>query len=400
MALPVSTVRSQGSPPNWKAAGWLGAALALVLALVAVDMAIADPRLSGIIANKDFANYWIASRLVLSGEYLDLFGPQPDYFAHMQAAFGADYPWHNWSYPPHYLFFVLPLGPFGYGTALVLFLAATGAAFLLAARAFIGGLRGPVLLFLAAFILLNVLSAQNGFLTGALLLGALALRYDRPVAAGILAGCLTIKPQLGVILPILFLIEGRWTTIAMAALTTGVLVAASAVVFGVEAWQGYIGEVLPYQRGVMYDGVGIFVSMMPSLFGSLRRLGFDGDTALAVHLVFALPVLALACRAMARAGDPHLRACVAIVATFLVTPYSLVYDLGPVATVAAFARISLPGADGTTGLLLVLLSLSPALALMLGLLSVPLAPLLLAAALLLLIQADLGGPRPATSAAS
>ena len=45
----------------------------------------------------------------MSGEYLDLFW-QDRYFPILQQLFGADSQIRNWGYPPHYLFFVWPLG--------------------------------------------------------------------------------------------------------------------------------------------------------------------------------------------------------------------------------------------------------------------------------------------------
>ena len=54
-------------------------------------------------------------------------------------------------------------------------------------------------------------------------MGALALRRTRPVTAGILLGCLTFKPQLGILFPFLLLFERNWTMIASAALTAAAL---------------------------------------------------------------------------------------------------------------------------------------------------------------------------------
>ena len=94
-------------------------------------------------ANKDFANYWAAGQLIRSGEALDLFGPHEGYFRHLKGFFGQDYPWHDWSYPPHFLLALWPLGYVSYEWGALLFLAATLALFLLALRRF----AGPAFLF-------------------------------------------------------------------------------------------------------------------------------------------------------------------------------------------------------------------------------------------------------------
>lgn len=111
------------------------------LAVMLVFTTILDLMADGIspgFANKDFANYWTAGKLVLSDRTMDLFGPQSIYFANLTAAFGLDYQWHNWSYPPHYLLLIWPLGLLGYKAAMMLFLGVTGPLCLGAA-----GFRGP-----------------------------------------------------------------------------------------------------------------------------------------------------------------------------------------------------------------------------------------------------------------
>lgn len=279
-------------------------------------------------ANKDFANYWTAGKLILSGETADLFGPHENYFRHLTAVFGEDYQWHNWSYPPHHLLLLWPLGYFGYETSLVLFLAATGFLYALALRRFSGEAWFMVLIASAPLITYNIWTAQNGFLSAGLALGALALRDSRPVIAGVLLGFLTFKPQLGFLFPFLLLAERRWSVIASAALTTVTLVALSALIFGVEAWSGYISEVLPYQTLVMRELGGAFLVMLPSIYGSMRSWGFSADPALTAHLVLAVPAAILAISSFWLVAEMRWRSIILLIATFIITPYALTYDFG------------------------------------------------------------------------
>ena len=293
------------------------------------------------LADKDFANYWTAGKLILAGETGDLFGPQPDYFRHLTAAFGPDYPWHNWSYPPHYLLAVWPLGFFGYELAMMLWLVATGALFVWALRRFAGKGDAWVVLLFAAMPLIahNIWTAQNGFLSAGLALGALALRAERPILAGILLGCLTIKPQLGVLFPFLMLAERRWTVIASASVTTLALVAFSAAVFGLDAWRGYLSEVIPYQQMVMRHLEGTFLWMLPSLYGALRLWGISADSALSAHLVIAVPVFLISIASFWLVADAMWRSIMLLLGTFLITPYALTYDLGMVSAAAGMMMI-------------------------------------------------------------
>lgn len=343
-------------------------------------------------ADKDFANYWIAARLVLDGRVLDLFADHATYSRHLTDAFGADYPWRNWSYPPHYLLAIWPLGFFGYVPALVGFLAVTFVAYLVALRAFLGRpVAGSAVaaLILAPAVLDNVQNAQNGFLTAALMLGGLGLRMRRPVLAGVLIGCLTIKPQLGLLIPLLLLFERQWVVIASAAVTTGVLVGLSATLYGWEAWHGYLTQTLPYQSQVMTTFTGGFLGMMPTVFGALRALEVAPHTALAIHAGVALPALVAAGRVVWRCPDAGMRAAVTIMATLVVVPYWLSYDFAMAAAALLLCHLATdtaaPAAARRRALLFVP-AFVPLLAIPLWMAGLPLAPVLVLLGFWLVLQ--------------
>lgn len=341
-----------------------------------------DPSL----VDTDFSNYWIAARLVASGEWTDLFGPQPDYFRHMADAFGADVRWRNWSYPPHTLLLLWPLAGLGYVPAMAAFLAATGVVYAWAAWRFAGEARLLLVAATLPFAAFMVWSAQNGFLTAGLALGGLALRGSRPVVAGILIGLLTIKPQLGLLFPILLLAERRYLTIAAAAATTMVLVLVSIAILGRESWAGYFAHVAPYQVEVMRTFEGAFLSMMPTLYGSLRILGLAADPALVLHLALGLPAAGAAVAAFFILPDARWRAIILVLATPLVTPYAFAYDLGMTAAGVGLMA-SLCAAEAGSGRrdrwLLAAAMLVPLATYPLGALGWPVAPAVLAAVFVL-----------------
>lgn len=330
--------------------------------------------------NKDFANYWIAARLVLDGSVQDLFADHATYFRHMQAAFGQDYPWHNWSYPPHYLLLIWPLGLISYLPAMGLFLASTLCLYLLALHAFLracapaASVSRLAAIAVLPFLLSNLEHAQNGYLTGSLFLAGLAFRREHPWGAGLCFALLTIKPQLGLILPFLLLAERNYRCILSTLLWTTALIALSALIFGPATWQGYLTETLSYQSTVMTQGTGYFLGMMPSVFGSLRGLGTGSSTALTVHLLLAVPVFAATLFALWRGSDPGQRAILTLTATFLVTPYWLVYDFGPVAGGLALFILSRPARESSVAAVACLIPLMSVPLIAAGL---PLAPLML-----------------------
>ena len=327
-------------------------------------------------ADKDFANYWTAGKLILAGRTADLFGPHSVYFAHLTEVFGPDYPWHNWSYPPHYLLFLWPLGLVGYKVAMMLFLGVTGAFFVWAARAFGGRDNSLVWIAIIPFVAHNLWVAQNGFLFAGCALAALALRDSRPLLAGVFLGLLTIKPQLGVFFPFLLLAERRWLVIASAAATTFFLVGLSAAIFGVDAWRGYLAEVIPYQAFVMRELQGTFLAMLTSIYGMLRNWGFSADIALPLHAVVAIPVAVITIVAFFLGRSDRDRSVLLLVATFVVTPYALTYDLGLLAGALAVLATTRIAQSNRAGLLIALAMLLPVIMMPLGEAHVTIAPVL------------------------
>lgn len=364
---------------RYRAVVTIAVTLAVMLAFSMLLALLSDDIPSGF-ANKDFANYWIAGKLVLDGRVLDLFGSQEKYFSHLMQVFGDDYQWHNWSYPPHYLLLIWPLGFFGYKTGMSIFLVGTGLFYAWSLRAFAGRALPMVLVASGPFIVCNIWAAQNGFLTAALALGALALRARRPIIAGIMLGLLTVKPQLGILFPFLLLVEKRWLVIFSAVLTAAFLILVSAAVFGIDAWRGYFREIIPYQTLVMRNLDGAFLIMLPSLFGSFRCFGFDADAAVIAHAFLAVPAFAITVAAFFMTPVARWRAVLLLLGTFLVTPYALTYDLGMMS--AALGPMTAPNDLGrkenvSTELLFTTAMLLPLWMIPLGMIRLPLAPVVL-----------------------
>src|SRR5690349_3156148 len=69
----------------------------------------------------DFSNYWQAARLTLEGTQQILFEPA-QYEAYLLAEFGQGVQLLAWSYPPHFLLFIWPLGYLPFAAALAIFL--------------------------------------------------------------------------------------------------------------------------------------------------------------------------------------------------------------------------------------------------------------------------------------
>lgn len=381
-----------GSAGGVNAFAWALAAVSLGFGLLVLGprlsqllVALVHPGLGVDLANSDFINYWMAGQLVLGGQTALLFDP-PAYNAHLQSLFGAGYPPHAWSYPPHAVLLFLPLGMLPFKLAAGVFLGLTGALHVWAVHSFMHchAKGAPVALVLAAhvaFVLVNLVSLQNGFLTAGLLLGAFALADRRPVLAGLLLALLSFKPQLGILVPFALLFARQWRVILSASGFSIGLVLLSVLAFGGESWRAYLTVSVPFQQEVMTQWTGGMLLMMPTVLSALRMLGFDPQIASSAQMLFALVMLPIALLVLWRARSPLQALFALALGTFLVLPYSFNYDMGALVSASALL-LALPHRRAMSEkLLLAALCMAPVLVILTGLAAVPLTPLLLLAGL-------------------
>lgn len=358
----------------------------------------------GTVINRDFSNYWMAGQLLRVGEQQDLFN-QSVYFARAQATFGTDYEIHNWGYPPHFLLLLWPLGWVGYKAGMLLFLGITLALFTAGVaafrRRFAPDAEQPILLLaLVGYVLMQVLTTQNGFLTSAALLFGLAWMRDRPLLAGLAFAFLTVKPQLGMLIPLLLFLDRNWRVIAAAALFTALLIGISAVCFGLISWQAYLTETITYQRSVMTDWYGLFLRMMPTVFGSMRTLDFTPHAAALTQWPASLGAGALIIWTLIKIRDSLQRAFVILCGTFVVSPYAFNYDMGAVTVAAALIVGSRAQLGRYAQLAVAVVAALAGIVTHLGRAGIPISPLLLGAALLAIAVQPTGANTAAASGAA
>jgi len=328
----------------------------------------------------DFVNLWSAARLVLSGDFQSIY--PPDAFMAFQRTFlDADIGLRQWAYPPHSLLFVWPFGLLAYLPALLVWSLFGLAMLALGARRFGFGWAETVVLLAspASFACLHY--GQTGNAAAGLLLVALSARAGRDLPAIASAAILTVKPQVGFLLPLVWIGQRRWGLIAATALAAMGLLAFSIAVFGVAAWHDYLTLSAPTLSELERHGSGPFMVMIPSLFMALRLGGMDGDVALLVHALFALVIFALLIRRFVQATDQWRRVALVLVATSLMTPYMHMYDLSILAVAGLLLARGQQQRTGNrfysvAGLVLVAW-LAPYLVYVLGLQGMPIMPLLL-----------------------
>lgn len=288
----------------------------------------------GQIFGRDFAVFWTASLLAWQGDFLTIF--ESDVFrAAMAEVFAQDLAFMPFPYPPHALFVFLPLAWLPYRWSFALWVALGLGFYLLAASTDTRQRRAVLLLLLAPATLLTIILGQNGFLTAVLLVGGMRLIPRHPLAAGVLIGFLTIKPQLGLLLPFALVAGGHWRTFISASLTALALLGASWIAHGPEAWLTYIGQSAAVQARFLEQGQGMFMYMIPSAFMAARLLGLGVIAGYALQATSFIAALCAVIWAFRRKGSGELKMSVLLTATFLASPYVFNYDM-TIVTVAVF----------------------------------------------------------------
>jgi hypothetical protein len=274
----------------------------------------------------DFSNVYAAGSLTWQGRPAEAYQPALQH-AEEQAVFsGREVPFYGWLYPPFFFSVAFLVASLPYAWGLAIWLAASLAAYLAAMRAILP--RPETLLIAAAFpaVFINIGHGQNGFLTAALLGGALHWLDRRPWLAGVLIGLLSYKPQFGVLIPVALLAGGRWSTIGAAVATIAALLAVSFVTLGGGVWHAFADSMTFTQTVVLEQG-GIGWEKIQSVFSAMRMWGAGGHLAYAMQIALALMLAASLAWLWQSNAEFELKASALATASLLATPYVLDYDL-------------------------------------------------------------------------
>jgi hypothetical protein len=328
--------------PDIFAAWWLtsfgGALAALTLLYFAIlyraGTWIVDR--AGLPIYTDFGNQWAAGMLALHGNVAALSNPAA--FTGLQAALfpGAPIVYPNWPYPPIYLLLMAPLALLPYRLAFLGWDVLTLIGCVAAVHRIVRRRTAIALVLAAPFTAWNFLAAQNGFLTGALLGGALSAVEDRPLLAGVFIGLLAYKPQFGILLPLALVAGKEWRAIAGAAATVLLLAALSALLFGVAAWTAF-PHGLAAQAGMnLLTGSDGNWGYLQSVYGLARRLHAGVAPASVAQVVTVAGLAVVIWRVWCSQVVFALKAASLSAAALLASPQVFAYDMAALVIPAAF----------------------------------------------------------------
>ncbi len=283
----------------------------------------------------DFSNVYAAGALTWQSRPADAYQPARQHAAEMAVFGGREVPFYGWHYPPFFLAIAVLVAALPYAWGLSIWLAVSLAAYLAALRAIIPRPQTPLIALAFPAVFVNIGHGQNGFLTAALLGGALHLLDRRPWLAGVLIGLLAYKPQFGVLIPVALLAGGRWSTIGAAVATIAALLAVSFAMLGGGVWHAFADSTMFTQTVVLEQG-GTGWEKIQSIFSAVRMWRGSVPTAYAMQIALALMLAASLARLWQSDAAFELKAAALATGSLLATPYVLDYDLVVIAVAIAF----------------------------------------------------------------
>lgn len=319
----------------------------------------------------DFLEVWVAGLSVLGGHPAAPYDWRLHHAAQV-AAVGHPFPgFLGWHYPPPFLFVAGALAALPYAQAFVLWVCATGTLYAAAIWKITGRYEASLIALAIPAALGNAMVGQNGFLTAALIGAALFTLETRPFLSGVFMGLLTYKPQFGLVLPLVLLVDGNGRAFASAALTTIALAALSWLAFGTAPFAAFFHYLPATATAILAHGTAGFAKLQ-SVYGLARWLGAGEAAAWLAHGIATLAATCGIAWIWRRDVPFALKAAAAGAATLIATPYLYMYDFPLLAVPFAF----LFRARALDGLEIGVVIATGCIMLVFGWVAVPIGPLL------------------------
>jgi alpha-1,2-mannosyltransferase len=239
---------------------------------------------------------------------------------------GTNGTWAAFFYPPTWLLVCLPLALLPFAASALTFMAVTGALFVTAFKASLPRAPFGVIAALTyASVWINLIGVQNGLLISALFMFGIRWLDRVPLLAGLCLGCIIVKPQFGIVLPLVLAASRRWTVMLSTAISALSLVCMSAAVFGIDTWIAFVRELPVIQNDVRFnaEGPGKILSAM----GAARLLGAAPGFAYAVQAMVTAACCVAVWRFAGRCREHAALGAMICVSAVLASPWLHTYDL-------------------------------------------------------------------------
>ncbi|MFN3212330.1 MAG: glycosyltransferase family 87 protein [Henriciella sp.] len=299
----------------------------------------------------DFLAFYTVSDLTIQGRALEAYN-QDTFNTLMQSRAQTGELGMMWQYPPAAFFIIAPLSLLPYKLSYWVWMLTTAAIYALSLRRLINAhefnhqKRFIALLFLisAPNAVGVIINGQISLLTSARLISAAFRPRSDWLIAGIAAGLLTIKPQLGLLLPGIFIVAGAWKAFGTAAAVTIVLHTGACLVFGPESFVSFVNAVDRLQSDMLGAGALTPSVSMTTVFGQMQVWGASKTVSLVAQFSLAISlfvVITWEWQRRARSNDdPLYLATIACAGAILVTPYAYAYEMAALAPAGLWFAIS------------------------------------------------------------
>lgn len=337
----------------------------------AVVLVLTSGYVEGASRQVDFVALWSAAKLALQGNAIEAFDQgvlRQNQFLPPEAEPGELY----WLYPPGLQMLLAPFGLLPYWAAWLLFCLMSLVAFARVLWAPAGRVpMGHSVLVCAPAVIITVQTGQLSMLWAVAVVGALrAMTLERAALAGLLIALLSLKPQLGLLLPVVLVAAWRWDVLLWAAGGVLAVHALPTLIVGLEYWAVFLDRMGGVAEAIELDLMQHQLMVSPYAFGRFLDLGHGA--ALVGQGIVTLSLAGAVFRAWSR-GPGHIERATGILLAAMpaATPYAYYYELTLCVPAAIFLVLSGYGARLADRVLLALVVFGPAVLWI----STPLAPL-------------------------
>jgi hypothetical protein len=344
----------------------------------------------GVPVYSDFITPWIAGVQALHGDTAPIYDPAK--FAKLQEALVGpkDYFYPNWPYPPTFFFALIPFAMLPYACAFVVWDFVTLASCVTVTYLIVRRRPAIALVLASPLTAWTVFAGQNALLWASLLGGSL-LAQRRQMLAGVLIGCLTFKPQFGILLPVALAAANQWRAFASAAVTAGVLAGASVAAFGTKPWAEFPRELAAQSSLNLFAAPDSpYWGYQQTVYGVIRYLHGGAPLGWLLHSITAVCVVVIVWLVWRSPVRYALKAATLSAAAIIVTPYAFATDMAAIVVPFAFLATDQIEWGLLRGEQTIMITLfGAALVILIAVGSIPLGPIILIALLAIILRRSL-----------
>ncbi len=272
---------------------------------------------------RDFDAFYVYGTMAASGRAAETYSYK--YGAVAQYEYFKETIFMPWTYPPPFTLFVSILALLPPWVAYGLFVTLTTLFYVWVIKRLAGPYAVAVIIAILPTFVLEIMSGQNGFLTGGLV-GLFALYWlERRPSAGIPLGLMVIKPHLAVGIALLPFLERRWRVVLVAAAVSVGALAISTVAFGFSIWPAFIGGVR--EAGAFLSTGAYPLHRMTSLYAVLHTFSVPHPIAYTLQALGALGAIGMLLYLWRQKIPSRLLLAAACCTSLLISPYNYDYDL-------------------------------------------------------------------------